>query len=122
MEAIEYIFKLIIGIGVLLVLGYLMSFITGGISKFFGTTSTLNGNVVATPDTLDENIRELKELKNKKISAYNKFKSKASDKNSMDVSEQIRLLSDLEQLKKSNAITESEYISIIEKIISKKIK
>jgi hypothetical protein len=122
MEAIEFIFKLILGIGILLVVGYLMSFITGAISKFFGTTSTLNGNVVATPDTLDENIRELKELKNKFISAYNKFKSKASGKNSMDVSEQIRLLSDLEQLKKSNAITETEYISIREKIISKQIK
>lgn len=119
MEVIEYIFKLIIGIGILLVVGYLMSFITGGISKFFGTTSTLNGNVVATPETLDENIRELKELKNKFLSAYNRFKSKTSDKNSIFVSEQIRLLSELEQLKKSNAITEAEYTSLREKIISK---
>lgn len=119
MEAIEFIFKLILGIGILLVVGYLMSFITGAISKFFGTTSTMNGNVVATPDTLDENIRELKELKNKFVSAYSKFKSKTSDKNSMDVSEQIRLLSELEQLKKSNAITEAEYTSMREKIISK---
>lgn len=119
MEAIEFIFKLILGIGILFVLGYLMSFITGGISKFFGTTSTLNGNVVATPQTLDENIRELKEIKKKFISAYDKFKSKASDRNSMDVSEQIRLLSELEQLKNGNAITEAEYLSLREKIIYK---
>jgi len=80
MEIIEFIFKLACGIIILLILKYLMSFITGGISKFFGTTSTLNGNIVATPDTLDENIRELKELKNKFISVVNKFKEKSKEK------------------------------------------
>jgi hypothetical protein len=119
MEAIEFVFKLILGIGILLIVGYFMSFITGGISKFFGTTTTLNGKIVATPDTLDQNIRELKDLRNKFLLSYNKYRSKIVEKQSINVSEQIRLLSDLEQLKKSNAITEEEYSSLKDKIILK---
>lgn len=118
MEAIEYILSLAFGIGVLLVLGYLMSFITGGISKFFGTTSTLNGNIVATPDTLDENIRELKDLKHKFITSFERFKSKTKDKSQLDTSEQIRLLSELDKLKTSNAISEEEYLVLKSKILS----
>jgi hypothetical protein len=119
MEIIEFIFKLAFGIIVLLIFGYIMSFITGGISKFFGTTSTLNGNIVATPDTLDENIRELKELKNKFISAVNKFKEKSKQKSEMHIREKIKLLTELEQLKKSDSISNTEYIELREQIISK---
>lgn len=119
MEIIEFIFKLAFGIIVLLIFGYIMSFITGGISKFFGTTSTLNGNIVATPDALDENIRELKELKNKFISAVNKFKEKSKEKSEMHIREKIKLLTELEQLKKSNSISNSEYNTLREQIISK---
>lgn len=119
MEIIEFIFKLAFGIIVLLIFGYIMSFITGGISKFFGTTSTLNGNIVATPDTSDENIRELKELKNKFISAVNKFKEKSKEKSEMHIREKIKLLTELEQLKKSNSISNSEYNTLREQIISK---
>jgi hypothetical protein len=53
MEASDIIFKLIIGIVVLIVYSYIMSFITGEISKF-DSTSALNGNVVATPEAWDE--------------------------------------------------------------------
>lgn len=119
MEIIEFIFKLAFGIIVLLIFGYIMSFITGGISKFFGTTSTLNGNIVATPDTSDENIRELRELKNKFISAVNKFKEKSKEKSEMHIREKIKLLTELEQLKKSNSISNSEYNTLREQIISK---
>lgn len=119
MEIIEFIFSLAFGIIILLILKYLMSFITGGISKFFGTTSTLNGNIVATPDTLDENIRELKELKNKFISGVNKFKEKSKEKSEMHIREKIKLLTELEQLKKSNSINNSEYNTLREQIISK---
>lgn len=119
MEVIKYIFSLAFGIIVLLILKYLMSYITGAISKFFGTTSTLNGNIVATPDTLDENIRELKEIKNKFVSGLNKFKEKSKEKSKMHIREKIKLLTELEQLKKSNSISNSEYNSLREQIISK---
>ena len=118
MEVIEYVFKLAIGIVVLLFLGYLMSFITGAISKFFGTTSTLNGRIVSTPDTFDDNLNDLKELKNKFVAAYDKFKSRGSRKNEIDISEQIRLLSELEQLRRKGVINDNEYFSMKEKIVS----
>ena len=117
MEAVETIFKLIIGICILLFFGYLMSFITGGISKFFGTTSTLNGRVVATPDTLDENIRELKELKSKFLSTLNKYKSKYHNPEKIDISEKIKLLKELDGIKEKNIINDSEYSELKRKIL-----
>ncbi len=116
MEAIKFIGSLILGIGILLIVGYLMSFITGGISKMFGTTSTLNGRVVATPDTLDDNIRELKEIKNKFVTAIQKYKSN-NTKDDIGVSEQIRLLAELDTLKSKNVISDQEYTELRSKII-----
>lgn len=116
MEIIKYIGCLIFGICVLLILGYLMSFITGGISKFFGTTSTLNGRVVATPDTFDDNIRELKELKNRFTTAYKNYKSKSkSDKS--DLSEKLKLLLELDRLRENNIINQEEYNQLKSKIL-----
>ena len=80
MEVIEYIFKLILFVGGILIFGYLLSYITGGISKLFGTTMVKsNGRVISTPTTIDENIQDLKILKerifnNKK---YNQDKEQA---------------------------------------------
>ena len=119
MEIITNIFKIIAGIGILLFVGYIMSFITGGISKLFGTTSTLNGRIVSTPDTLDENIRELKELKNNFISAVKKFKSQHIGSTQLGVSEQIKLISQLESLRDKKLIDEIEYETLKKKIISK---
>lgn len=119
MEVFEIILKLVIGIGILIVFGYLMSFVFGAISKLFGTTSTMHGNVVSTPDTLDENIRELKEVKDKFITSFKKYTSKFNEKHSININEQIRLLGELEKLKRSKAISDVEYFSLKEKIISK---
>ena len=116
MEIIGTIGKLIIGISVLLVFGYLMSFITGGISKFFGTTSTLNGRIVATPDTLDDNIRELKELRNKFATAYKNYTSKSKN-NKSDVAEKLKLLQDLEAIKNKNIINDEEYNELKSRIL-----
>jgi hypothetical protein len=119
MEIIKFILSLAFGIIVLLIFKYIMSFITGSISKFFGTTSTLNGRIVATPDTLDENIKELKEFKNKFIAGVNKFKEKSKVKSDLHIREKIKLLVELEQLKKSNSISDLEYNTLREQIISK---
>jgi hypothetical protein len=118
MEAIEVIFKLILMVGFFAIFAYVMSFITGGIAKIFGTTNTLNGRVVATPDTLDNNIRDLKELKNKFLTTYNKYKSKLNNQNKIDIGEQIRLLSELEKLKENNIVRDDEYHSLRKKIMN----
>ena len=118
MEIIKYIGSLAIGIGVLLILGHIMSFITGGISKLFNTTSTLNGKIVATPDTLDENLRELKELKNKFIKAYQKFNKKRRNKE-LNITEQVTLLENLSKLKDNGIVNEIEYQELKKEILKK---
>ena len=118
MEAIKYILSLAFGICVLLFVKYIMSFITGGISKAFGTTTTLNGKIVATPDTLDNNIKELKELKDNFLISYRKHKSKFQTKPNLDMDEMLRLLSELDKLKERNVIDENEYQELKRKIIN----
>lgn len=118
MEALEFIIKLIFGIGVLLLFGYLMSFVTGGISKAFGTTMKTNsGGTIATPTTIDENIQDLKNLKNKFFKKYNELIN--NNKNKIGVEEKLKMLADLENLRTTATITEDEFIYLKRDILNK---
>jgi hypothetical protein len=119
MEALEFIIKLIFGIGVLFLFGYLMSFVTGGISKAFGTTMKTNsGGTIATPTTIDENIQDLKNLKNKFFKKYNELINNDNN-NKIGVEEKLKMLADLENLRKTATITEDEFIYLKRDILNK---
>ena len=122
MEALEFIIKLIFGIGVLLLFGYLMSFVTGGISKAFGTTMKTNsGGTIATPTTIDENIQDLKNLKNKFFKKYNELINNHNNNNNnkIGVEEKLKMLADLENLRTTATITEDEFIYLKRDILNK---
>ena len=118
MEAVEFIFKLIIAIGCLAIFAYVMSFITGGISKTFGTTMVnSSGRVISTPTTIDENIRDLRNLKNLFVSKY--LELVANNTSPLKIEEQIKLLGDLNALRQSGALTEDEFQYYKLRILSK---
>lgn len=77
MEAIEFILKLVFGIGCLMIFGYVLNFIMSIISKGFGTTSTLHGKDVSTPDDYDWHIQNLKDAKNFITANVKKYANKA---------------------------------------------
>jgi hypothetical protein len=118
MEVIEFIFKLAIGIGCLAVFGYVLNFIMSIISKGFGTTSTLNGNVVSTPDDYDWHIQNIKDAKKFITDNVKKYANKVNSGKKIDLSEKILLLEKLEELKNNNTISNDEYNDLRNKLLN----
>lgn len=118
MEVIEFIFKLALGIGCLIVFGYVLNFIMSIISKAFGTTSTLNGNVVSTPDDYDWHIQNIKDAKKFITDNVKKYANKVNSGKKIDLSEKILLLEKLEELKNNNTISIDEYNDLRNKLLN----
>jgi hypothetical protein len=118
MEAIEFIFKLALFIFGLISFGYILNFIMSIISKGFGTTSTLNGNVVSTPDDYDWHIQNIKDAKKFITDNVKKYANKVNSGKKIDSSEKILLLEKLEELKNNNTISIEEYNDLRNKLLN----
>jgi hypothetical protein len=118
MEVIEIIFKLAFGIGVLIVFFYILNFIMSLISKGFGTTSTLNGNVISSPDDYDWHIQNIKDAKKFITDNVKKYSTKVNSGKKIDLSEKILLLEKLEELKNNNTISIDEYNDLRNKLLN----
>ena len=118
MEVIETILKLAFGIIVIIVWFYILNFIMSIISKAFGTTSTLNGNVVSTPDDYDWHIQNIKDAKKFITDNVKKYSKKVNSGKKIDLSEKILLLEKLEELKNNNTISIEEYKELRDKLLN----
>jgi hypothetical protein len=118
MEVLEFIFKLLFGISILIAFFYCLNFIMSLISKFFDTTSTLNGNVVSSPQDYDWHINNMKIAKNFLFKSVDNFLTKIKDKKKIDIGEKIKLLTKLEELKNNNTISLDEYEDIKNKLLN----
>lgn len=119
MEAIEFILKLAFGITVLVVFFYILNFIMSIISKGFGTTSTLNGNVVSSPDDYDWHIQNIKDAKKFITDNIKKYSNKVNSGKKIELNEKISLLEKLEELKNNNTISLDEYSELKSQILEK---
>ena len=119
MEAIEFILKLAFGIGVLVVFFYILNFIMSLISKGFGTTSTLNGKVVSSPDDYEWHIQNIKDAKKFLSNNVNKYLNKLNNNDKIDIGEKIKLLEKLEELKNNDTISIDEYYEFRNKLMNK---
>lgn len=119
MEAIEFILKLVFGIGVLVVFFYILNFIMSLISKGFGTTSTLNGKVVSSPDDYEWHIQNMKDAKNFITANVKKYANKVNNEKKIDLGEKILLLEKLEELKNNNTVSIDEYNDLRNKLLNK---
>ena len=120
MEALEFIGKLIIAVISLAIVAYAWSWIMGGISKLFGTTMVnKRGTVISTPNTINENIDELKVIKNKLFGSLKNIRDSINSKN-IGPQEKIKLLSELESLKQNGVVSEIEFIEIKNQILNSK--
>jgi hypothetical protein len=120
MEALEIIGKLIIAVISLAIVAYVWSWIMGGISKLFGTTMVnRSGTVISTPNTINENIDELKSIKNKLFASLKNIRDRVNSKN-IGTQEKIKLLAELESLKKNGAVSDIEFIELKNQILNPK--
>ncbi len=117
MEVIEFIFKLAFGIGCLAIFGYVLNFIMSIISKGFGTSATLHGKVVSTPDDFDWHIQNIKDAKKFITDNVKKYANKVNSGKKIDLSEKILLLEKLEELKNNNTISIEEYNDLRNKLL-----
>lgn len=94
------------------------------ISKVTNTNISYRGGIIARPDDFDKSVQSFKkktqEVKVSLQSFYEKLAK--SSENKFDVAESLNLLKELDQLKKSDIISEAEYKSIKDSIMNKVYK
>lgn len=119
MEAFEYIWKLIVGIGVLIVLGYLYGLLFGWISKSTNSKISYHGKTIYRPNDHEENMKEIAEAKDKIVTNAKLLigKMKSLSEKKMNTAEKIKALKELEELKNANIITDEQYESLKSKLI-----
>jgi len=119
MEVFEYIWKLIVGIGVLMVLGYLYGLLFGWISKSTNSKISYHGKTIYRPNDHDENMKEIAEAKEKIVAKAHILigKIKSFSERKMNAVEKIKALKELEELKNANIITVEQYENLKSKLI-----
>ena len=115
MEIITTIFEIIIGIGCFIGLAYVWGMFQDWLAKTTNSNISYRGKIVSRPHYHDQNISEIKEFKNNVIGYLQKVKFQ---KNNLDISEQIKLLKQLEELKINGSLTEKQYLELKEKILA----
>lgn len=119
MEAFEFIGNAILFIGSLIVIAIVWGFLMNGMSKIFNTRITYRGTTVGHPDEFDRDIETITKVKNAAINrikdSVNSFITRNSATN--NVSEKLRLLQELEDLKSSQILSETEYHDLRNEIL-----
>jgi len=118
MEAIEVIFKLVIGIGCLIIVSYVFNFLMSIISKGSGTTAVRHGRVISSPDDYDWHIQNIRDAKKFITDNVKKYANKVNSGKKIDLSEKILLLEKLEELKNNNSISIEEYNDLRNKLLN----
>ncbi len=119
MGVFEIIGKIILGIIFFAVTAYVFSFLMGLIAKLFNANISYRGATIGTPDQIDQDIEEIKKIRN---AALNRLKSAISafqsrDNKQSNVSEKLRLLKELEELKVNQALSEIQYYELKSEIL-----
>jgi hypothetical protein len=117
MEVISTIFEIILGIGCFIGLAYAWGLFQDWLAKTTNSNISYRGKIVSRPHYHNQNINEIKEFKSKVVGYIQKVKFQ---KNDLDISEQIKLLKQLDELKINRSISEEEYLELKEKILKKK--
>jgi len=90
-----------------------------GMSKIFNTRITYHGTTVGHPDEFDRDIEAIKKVKNAAMNqiktSIKSFKTRNSITN--NVSEKLRLLKELEDLKSNQTLSETEYHDLKNEIL-----
>lgn len=119
METINTIFRIITIIGSLILFSYLWNLFLGWFSKTNNTNIYYRGKIISRPESHQENISEFKETKEKIITNAKmliKRITDASDKK-ISVTDKIKALKELEELRNSDIITEEEFQHLKSKIL-----
>jgi len=119
MGIFEIIGKLILGIGLLIAAGYLWGIFTDWFSKVMNSNISYHGEIVSRPDNHDQNMEDIKRVKSKIVSEaiaiIDSIEPTSVKKRSTE--DLIHSLSELEELKNSNAITEKQYETLKSKLL-----
>ena len=119
MEVFEVLWKLIVGVGVLIILGYLFGLLNGWISKSTNSKISYHGKTIYSPGDHEENMKEIAEAKDKIVAnakiLIGKIKSLSEKK--MNAAEKIKALKELEELKKGEIITNGQYEILKSKLL-----
>jgi hypothetical protein len=114
MEIISTILKYSSVLVGLLVMGYLWGLFQDWLSKSFNTNISYRGKIVSRPHYHEENIKVFKEFKNKVFEYVQRVKIQKKD---LDISEKIKLLKQLEELKINGSLTDQQYTELKETIL-----